>query len=183
MRSAAPLTVVAGLVALAALAAAGALVYAYSGRYDVAAVDPEPGAVDSAWAAIAERSIARHAAAGPAAPASPPADPSALRRGAALYDRLCAGCHGAPGRKPSEVGMGLNPGAPDLVDAMAAMPAHRARWVIENGIRMSGMPGFRPSLDAAQLDALVGFAEALPRMTPEGYRRALAPAAPPPNPG
>jgi len=156
-----------GLALLVLLAVAGALVYAETGGYDVAAVDPEPGWVDRALAAISERSVARHAA-GIETP--PLGDPAMVRRGAALYGELCAVCHGGPGVKPSPVGMGLNPGPPDLVDAAKAMPAREVYWIVKNGIRMTGMPAFGPGRGEDDLWAIVAFVEVLPRLSPEAYQ-------------
>ncbi len=165
-----------GLALLVLLALAGALVYLETGGYDVAAVDPEPGWVDRALAGISARSVARQAAGIQAPPLS---DPAMVRRGAVLYGELCAVCHGGPGVRPSPVGMGLNPGPPDLADAARALPAHQVYWIVKHGIRMTGMPAF-PGRGEGDLWALVAFVRALPRMSPEAYqedvRGALAPA-------
>lgn len=159
------------LALLVLLAVAGALVYLETGGYDVAAVDPEPGWADRAMAEIADRSVARHAA-GIAVP--PLGDPDVVRRGAVLYGELCAACHGGPGVKPSPVGMGLNPGPPDLVDAGKAMPPPEIYWIVKNGIKMSGMPAFGPATGPGHSEddlwALVAFVRALPRLSPEAYR-------------
>jgi len=161
----------AGLALLVLLAAAGAVVYLETGGYDVAAVDPEPGWVDRALAEAAGRSVARHAAGIQAPPLD---DPARVRRGAALYGELCAVCHGGPGVKPSPVGMGLNPGPPDLADAGKAMPPREVYWIVKNGIRMSGMqafgPGRGPGRNEQDLWAVVAFVRALPRLSPEAYR-------------
>jgi mono/diheme cytochrome c family protein len=157
----------AALALLAVLAAAGTLVYAYGGGWDVAAVDPEPGFVEGALSAVSERSVARHAA-GIRVP--PLGDPAMLRLGAARYGALCAACHGGPGVRPTEIGMGLNPGPPDLVDAAKAMPAREVYWVVKHGIRMTGMPAFGPAHDERELWSIVAFVERLPRMSPEAYQ-------------
>jgi mono/diheme cytochrome c family protein len=158
---------IAGLALLVLLAVAGALVYAGTGGYDVAAVDPEPGWIDRALATVADRSVARHAA-GIQAP--PLADPAMVRRGAALYGELCAVCHGGPGVKPSPIGMGLNPGPPDLVDSAREMPAHQIYWIVHHGIARTGMPAFGPGRGERDLWAVVAFVEALPRLSPEAYQ-------------
>jgi mono/diheme cytochrome c family protein len=174
----------AALALLLLLVVAGAAVYLFTGGYDVAAVDPEPSIVDRALAAIADRSVARHAA-GIAAP--PLGDPAMIRWGAALYQRSCAACHGGPGVKPSAIGMGMNPGPPDLVDSAREMPAQRIYWVVKNGIGMTGMPAFGPSRGERELWSIVAFVERLPRLSPEAYREAVQGVAQaggrPPAPG
>jgi mono/diheme cytochrome c family protein len=165
-----PLTALAVLVVLAL---AGGAVYLSTGGYDVAAVDPEPSFVDRALTEISDRSVARHAE-GIRVP--PLDDPAMLRLGAVRYGEMCAVCHGGPGVKPSAVGMGMNPGPPDLVDSARQMPAHRIYWIVKNGIRMTGMPAFVPTHDERDLWSIVAFVERLPRMSPEAYREATAPA-------
>ena len=164
-----PLTALAVLVVLAL---AGGAVYLSTGRYDVAAVDPEPGFVDRALAAISDRSVVRHAA-GLQEP--PLGDPAMIRLGASLYGQLCAACHGGPGVKPSAIGMGMNPGPPDLVDSAREMPARQVYWIVKHGIRMTGMPAFGPARDERELWSIVAFVERLPGMSPEAYQEAVRP--------
>ena len=47
---------------------------------------------------------------------------------------MCVSCHGAPGIFPSEIGKGLNPEPPDLVDEAAHMTPAELFWVTQIGI-------------------------------------------------
>jgi mono/diheme cytochrome c family protein len=55
----------------------------------------------------------------------------------------CASCHGQDGHKPTPIGQSVYPRVPDLGSPMVQKLQDRELfWVIKNGIRFSGMPGF-----------------------------------------
>jgi mono/diheme cytochrome c family protein len=182
---------------LAALAtvlalAGGALALALSGFYEVSALRSHGGAVEWFLVTARERSVAARSA-GIAVP--PLDDPALARRAAPLYQQLCAGCHGAPGVPMSQVGQGLNPVPPELVysDFGGERRAAEIYWVLDNGIRMTGMPAFGLALDEDELWALVALVQRLPAMSAEEYAAAAesgaaagsdpaVAAAPPPSP-
>ncbi len=152
------------VVGLAALAVAGALVLA-AGIMSVSATVP-PSDLERKLATFAvNRSVARRApkVANPVA-----ATPETLAAGLTHYRSMCVTCHGASGVDPSAIGEGLNPPAPDLT-----MPSVQGRtdgelfWLIQNGVRMTGMPAFGPSHDEKDLWTLVTFLRHLPELTAE----------------
>ena len=155
----------AGLVfgVLALGAAAAALVF--SGWFDVAASVP-PGALEKRVARTAvDRSVARRA---PRASNPLGKDPSALRDGGQHYREMCVTCHGAPGVDPSEIGEGLNPPAPELtLTRVQARSDGELFWIVQNGIRMSGMPAFGATHKEREIWAIVAFVRHLPSLTPE----------------
>ncbi len=161
------------LAVLVLLAAAGAAAYVFSGAYDVAAVPVERGFIEQQLGRISDRSVGRHAA-GIAVP--PLADPAMLKLGAAHYRDMCVTCHGAPGVKPSEIGVGLNPHPPNLVHSAGDMAPNEMYWVIKNGIKMTGMPAFGPTHDERELWSMVAFVQQFKKMTPEAYQAAVAAA-------
>jgi len=163
------------LALLVLLGVAGALVYAFSGAYDVAAVPVERGLLEQQLARISDRSVERHAA-GIQVP--PLTDPAMVKLGAAHYRDMCVGCHGAPGVKPSEIGVGLNPHPPNLVHSAGDMAPNELYWVVKNGIKMTGMPAFGPTHDEHELWSMVAFVEGLPKLSPEAYQAAVAEAGP-----
>ena len=152
------------LTGLAGLAVAGGLVIA-SGRVSVGATSP-PSELERRIATLAvDRSVARRA------PRSAnPVAASAESRAAGLehYRSMCVTCHGAPGVDPSEIGEGLNPPAPDLT-----LPKVQARtdgelfWLVQNGLRMTGMPAFGPTHRDEEIWKIVTFLRHLPELTPE----------------
>ncbi|MEJ2009435.1 MAG: cytochrome c [Acidobacteriota bacterium] len=85
-----------------------------------------------------------------------------LVAGAQIYSQDCAVCHGLPGRAPTPVAEGMYPRPPQFFRPNAKKiddPASEVYWKVKNGIRLTGMPGFRASLNEAQLRELTGFLE------------------------
>lgn len=74
---------------------------------------------------------------------SVPASQEILAAGRAHYADHCAVCHGADGRGDTEMGRGLWPKAPDMrLSATQNLSDGEMFWIIENGIRFTGMPGW-----------------------------------------
>src|SRR5215469_2692711 len=68
-----------------------------------------------------------------------------LLSGAKLYSDDCAGCHGSPGHPSTAFAKALFPPPPQLFEANQMVtddPEGVTFWIITNGIRLSGMPGF-----------------------------------------
>lgn len=63
--------------------------------------------------------------------------------GSGLYSMECASCHGPDGRKPAPIGVSMYPRVPSLSSpAVQSLSDKEIFWVVKNGIRLSGMPGF-----------------------------------------
>ena len=80
----------------------------------------------------------------------------------------CATCHANDGGGDTLIGHGLYPKPPDLRLAETQhLSDGELFWIIENGVRFSGMPAF--STPGAQNDTwkLVRFIRHLPQLTPE----------------
>lgn len=148
------------------LAVAVWLGVAYGGLYDVAASrahgDPVRWTLDTTM----HRSVARQAGA-TRLPGSLP--PERLAEGARLYAETCAQCHGAPGQEPARWSRGMRPEPPHLVRAATEWTAAEIRWIVGNGIRMTGMPAFGDSHESAALDAVAGFVTRLPGLSAADY--------------
>ena len=78
--------------------------------------------------------------------------------GAKIYRDPCAFCHGVYGN-PSQVGKHMFPDAPPLwqkhhngdVVGVSDDPPGETYWKVANGIRLTGMPGFRKTLTEEQM--------------------------------
>lgn len=153
-----------GLTLIAA--AAVWLGVAYGGLYDVAASrahrDPVRWTLDTTM----HRSVTRQARVTRLPDSLPP---ERLAEGARLYAETCAQCHGAPGQEPAPWSRGMRPEPPHLAKAAAEWTATEIRWIVGNGIRMTGMPAFGASHDAAALDAVAGFVSRLPGLSAADY--------------
>jgi mono/diheme cytochrome c family protein len=154
--------------------AVGAAAFFSAGLFNVAASVP-PSTLESRVARFAlDRSVARRApeTRNPLKP-----EPDLLRDGREHYKHMCVTCHGAPGVDASEVGEGLNPPAPDLTLARVQKRTDgELFWIVQNGIRMSGMPAFGPTHKDREVWAIVAFLRHLPELTP-AEEKDLAPAA------
>ena len=149
------------------LAAAGAA-FLGMGLFNTAAIVP-PGALERKVAGFAlDRSVHRRApqAANPLKP-----DPEVLREGLAHYKAMCVTCHGAPGVDASEAGEGLNPPAPDLTTGKVQKRTDgELFWLVQSGIRMTGMPAFGPTHKDEEIWKIVAFVRRLPALSPDEAR-------------
>ena len=77
-----------------------------------------------------------------------PADEPNLMAGAKLYVAQCAVCHGVPADQKSAIAKGMFPDPPQLfhLTGVTDDPPGESFWKIQNGIRLTGMPGFKDSL-------------------------------------
>jgi mono/diheme cytochrome c family protein len=161
-----PLLLVLAVLAVAAALVAGAIAL---GMTEVAATAPHSRPVEWLLATARERAIAARAR----DLAVPPLDdPRLLRRGIVLYHRHCVACHGAPGVAPAPWAAGLNPFPPSLHDAPdppAADHAARTFWVVDNGVRMTGMPAFGVTLSEEETWAVTAVVERLRELSTEEY--------------
>ena len=82
-----------------------------------------------------------------------PADEANLLHGAKIYKENCAVCHGLPGEEKSTIAKGMYPTPPQLFHGTGVTDdeAWESYWKVENGIRMSGMPGFKDALTETQI--------------------------------
>jgi len=161
------------IVQLLLLPAVGALcvgIALAAGVVDFSAAQP-PGRFEQRLATFAlNRSIARHAS----RVANPLAhSPAAVAVGLSLFRTHCVVCHGAPGVDPSEGGASLNPPAIGLTLArVQARSDGELKWIVSNGIRMTGMPAFGASKSEEEIWQLVAALRRLPRLT-DAEKRSL----------
>jgi thiosulfate dehydrogenase len=89
----------------------------------------------------------------PHADAPVPADEATYLAGADVYKQNCAVCHGLPGQSQSAIAQGMFPKPPELFHGTGVTddPAWETYWKAKNGIRLTGMPGFKGSLNDTQL--------------------------------
>jgi mono/diheme cytochrome c family protein len=92
--------------------------------------------------------------------------------GAQIYRANCAVCHGLPGQPESKISKGMFPDVPQLfVHGVTDDPAGETYWKITNGIRLTGMPGFKNTLSETerwQVSLLLADADKLPAVVKTG---------------
>ena len=76
-----------------------------------------------------------------------------LLLGADVYKHQCAVCHGATPSPKTPIAAGMFPEPPQLYhgDDVADDPPEETFWKVANGIRLTGMPGFRGGLKDDQM--------------------------------
>ncbi|TXF98370.1 c-type cytochrome [Massilia arenae] len=92
-----------------------------------------------------------------------------VTKGAGNYEAMCAQCHQAPGKGPTELSRGLYPSPPNLVRHPVEPAA--AFWIIKHGIKASGMPAWGKSMQDRDIWSLVAFLQRLPSMDQAAYRK------------
>lgn len=95
------------------------------------------------------------------------ADQPNLLAGVQIYRDHCAICHGLPNSTPTAIAAGEFPKPPQLFHGHGVTddPAGETFWKVANGIRLSGMPGFKNSLSETQcwqVSVLLASANKLP---------------------
>ncbi len=93
-----------------------------------------------------------------------------IAEGRAHFADHCASCHANDGGGNTEMGRGLYPRAPDMrLPATQNLEDHELFYVIENGIRLTGMPAWGTGTPEGEQDSwkLVHFIRHLPQITPE----------------
>ena len=82
-----------------------------------------------------------------------PADEPNLMAGAKVYRANRAVCHGLPNQPETAIAHGLFPKVPQLFKGKGVTddPPGVTYWKAANGIRLSGMPGFKGSLSDTEL--------------------------------
>jgi thiosulfate dehydrogenase len=82
-----------------------------------------------------------------------PADEANLTAGAQVYREHCSVCHGLMGQPETSIAKGMFPSPPQLLRGKGVTddPPGETYWKAANGIRLTGMPGFKGSLSDTQL--------------------------------
>jgi len=98
-----------------------------------------------------------------------PSNPEVLSAAMAHFADHCASCHGNDGSGDSDLGRGLYPKPPDMAQAATQqLTDGELYYIIENGIRFTGMPAFGEVEGNEQNKEswdLVQFMRYLPRIT------------------
>ncbi len=165
-----------GFIVAIVLIVVGAYIFISRGGVPMAA-SSKPLPLETTVAHMALRASYRNASKEP----NPlPVNEENLMAGAHHYHDDCVVCHGTPGSKPTDIAAGMFPTPPQLFDPKEMVtddPEGVTFWKVTNGIRLSGMPGFKDShtdTQRWQLTMLLKHADTLP---PAVQRVLTSPAA------
>jgi mono/diheme cytochrome c family protein len=136
---------------LIAIVLMGCFIYFYfsTGRAPIATTDPPmPFEMKLAHMAIDARVEKQQIPPSPVA-----AEEKAYLSGAEVYKEHCAVCHGLPDQPKTFIAQGMFPPPPQLFHGTGVSddPATETYWKVENGIRLTGMPGFKGRLTETQI--------------------------------
>ncbi len=95
--------------------------------------------------------------------------------GGKLYLNDCVGCHGEPGKAPSDFGATFYPPAPQFPSAGTRFSEAQIFWVAKNGIRLTGMYPEGAAYSDSQLWSLAAFISRA-RNLPPAILKAIQPA-------
>ena len=116
-----------------------------------------------------------------------PVDEPNMVAGAQVYKQNCAVCHGLPGQEQTPIAKGMFPKPPKLTEGTGVTddPAQETFWKVQNGIRMTGMPGFQSTLTTQQMwqvSIMLANADKLPAAAKNELTAPIpAPPQPPPT--
>ena len=142
-------TFILGIVAAIILFAAGAYILAATGSLPVATAS-SPLPFEKSLAKMALNARIKHEM-----PKDVPIQPDEanLLAGAHVYAEHCAVCHGLPGQPKAAIAKGMFPEPPELFHGKGVTddPPGESYWKTVNGIRLSGMPGFKGNISDMEL--------------------------------
>ncbi|WP_062228340.1 c-type cytochrome [Aureimonas frigidaquae] len=97
-------------------------------------------------------------------------DPLLVRRGAGHFQSNCAACHGAPGQPQSAAMRAMTPPPPPLDGAAEKWRDRELFWIVQHGIKYSGMPAWASQDRPDEVWAMVAFLKTLPQLDTAAWR-------------
>ncbi len=95
-----------------------------------------------------------------------PQNAETLIAGGKLYLNDCVGCHGEPGKAPSDFGATFYPPAPQFPRVGTKYAEAEVFWVAKHGIRRTGMAAQGSSYTDPKLWSLAAFISRFPNLPP-----------------
>ena len=132
-----------GVLVTILVGAVGGLAIAFLGLMPVNANTPPPGWEKGLAMRAMDAAVERRA---PKATNPFPPNEENLSQGMMVYSMNCAVCHGSPAKKDNVLGRSFYPPVPQFLEDPADMPDNENYWIIRNGIRYTGMPGWQGTL-------------------------------------
>ena len=88
-------------------------------------------------------------------------DPDLIALGAGHFATACAPCHATPDSRRSATMRAMVPAPPRIRDAIKHWQPNHLHWIVENGVKMSGMPAWPATGRGDEVWAVVAYLEAL----------------------
>lgn len=106
-------------------------------------------------------------------------DPALIALGAGHYASACAPCHAAPGEPHTATMRAMLPEPPLIGEAIEGWQPNHLHWIVENGIKMSGMPAWPARQRGDEVWSVVAYLEALRQPTAPALPRSEEDQGPP----
>jgi len=103
-----------------------------------------------------------------------------LVAGAKLYLDHCAGCHGVPSNPESKFSRAFYPPTPGFFKRAPDMPDNQNFYIIQRGIRWTGMPAWSRILSDEQMWQITTFMSQIEKLPPAARSILEPPATPAP---
>lgn len=150
-----------GVVVLAVILGA----WAALGHLSLSALN-EPSRAEVQVATMFKHYLVRRSSHSPL-PHPTPDDAASVANGRMQFGAHCSVCHGRDGRTPTDVGRWMYPRAPDLGSAaVQRWTDAELSWIIKNGLRPTGMPGFAHLHSDEEIWDFVHYVRSLGRAMP-----------------
>ncbi|HWG03392.1 MAG TPA: cytochrome c [Beijerinckiaceae bacterium] len=155
------------ILACGVVVATGVLGFIYSGLYDVSALHPDNPIIAWALHKTSDRSV--EARLGSIQVPAGLDKEDVVLSGAKLFADHCVVCHGGPGLPSTDIAQGLNPQPARLFNPRRHADMAEMYWFIENGVKMTAMPGFGKTHPDTDIWALAAFLKKAPGMSPQEF--------------
>ena len=90
-----------------------------------------------------------------------------LIAGMKVYQTNCASCHGDIHHPHGMLADALYPRAPQFVEDTADMPENQNFYIIQHGIRLSGMPAWKQVLNEQEMWQVTAFLSHMDKLSPQ----------------
>jgi len=90
-----------------------------------------------------------------------------LLSGMKIYQTNCASCHGDIGQPRGAFGDAFYPRAPQFMEDGPDMPENQNFYVIQHGVRLSGMPAWKSSLSQQEMWQVTTFLSHMNKLPPQ----------------
>jgi mono/diheme cytochrome c family protein len=94
-----------------------------------------------------------------------PDDDEVVKQGQKIFLQSCALCHGQDGHGRTELGQNMYPPAMDMTSPHVQHWSDAdLSWIIQNGVRLTGMPSWKSSISETDTWKLAHFIHSLPQL-------------------
>ncbi len=90
-----------------------------------------------------------------------------LLAGMKIYQNNCAGCHGDVHQPHAAFGDSFYPRAPQFMEDAPDMPENQNFYIIQHGVRLSGMPGWHTLLNEQEMWQVTTFLSHMDKLSPQ----------------